>query len=478
MKTRTLLSIALLVITLIPLAGTSMAAPSVQTPEPPEALPAAYPFDLKEVVSRSRATAAPGGDIIDIAVDNQDDETDPAVALCAHDQYLVVYENDADNEIYGQRLDNEGGLLGGAFRISEDNYAEANPVVACEWAFNRFIVVWQHNYGNGGDWDIRARGVYGGHQTSGSQLYGTELVISNDDPQDELNPAIACNSNEHTCLVVFENSGDIYGQRVTVSHTDITKEAARFSVSDWGAEEINPDVAWGGYDDDYLVVWQYLHDTPYNHYRIIAGYVYDTNQAGDQLENPGAFLIGPGKYDKNQTLPVAAYNSHTRQYLAVCQYDFGGDGTDYDIIALRLTPGGGSWGDVFSIANTSDDETSPAVAFSGGTQSLPGGRGGDQYLVTYSYKDNAEKIIYGQAIKGAHATSGGQHEGDPVRIDSTSRGPNFGLDDSHLTGSVNNGRYMVVWEDMIGGFAGDDYDVKGRMMVPYALYLPLALRNG
>jgi hypothetical protein len=485
MKTRSLLSIAVLVVYLTLLGGPGVAAPPVQTPEPPDEPLALsdgsseeYPFDLKEVVRRSAATAAPEGGIIDVAVDSGDDEIEPAVALCAYDQYLVVYENNADDEIYGQRVDNDGDLLGGAFQISSDTHAEASPDVACDWAYNRFVVVWQHDYASTGDWDIRARGVYGGHRTSGSQLYDDDLHVSEEDPEDELDPVIACNSNEHTCLVVFEDSGDIYGQRVAVESSRIVNEGARFTVSNWGPEEINPDVAWGGYDDDYLVVWQYLHNTPSNHYRVLAGYVYDTNQAGSQLEGgAGAFLIGPGDYDNDQTMPAAAYNPDTRQYLAVFQYDYWGNGSDYDIEGLRLTPGGGSWGSVFPVANSSDHETSPAVAFSGGTQSLPGGMGANQYLVTYVRDGATTSVVYGQAVKGTHATNGSQREGDPAAVRTTSAGTNFGVFDPDVIGSINNGRYMVVWEDMIGGFAGDDYDVLGRMVAPYAVYLPLTLRN-
>jgi hypothetical protein len=476
MKTKCLNSIVVLLMSLALLVSPGVAAPTVQTPTPPDGSSQEYPFDPKDVVSRSAATIAPTGGIIDVAVDSGDDEIEPAVALCAYDQYLVVYENNTDDEIYGQRVDSDGDLLGSAFLISGDSNEEASPDVACDWTYNRFVVVWQHNYLDSGDWDIRARGVYGGHQTSGSQLYGTELIVSQDAPEDEMDPAIACNSNEHTCLVVFEYSGDIYGQRVAVGSSNISKDGGQFIVSNWGPNEVNPDVAWGGYDDDYLVVWQYLHSTPTSHYRVFAGYVYDTNQAGSQLENgAGTFLIGPGSYDHDQTMPAAAYNPDTGQYLAVFQYDYYGNGSDYDIEALRLTPGGGSWGSVFSIASSSDDELSPAVAFSGGTQSLPGGMGANQYLVTYIRDETTSSVVYGQAIKGTHATIGGQREGAPAALRSTFAGPNFGVFDPAVIGSINNGRYMVVWEDMMGGVAGDDYDVLGRMVAPYAVYLPLAM---
>ena len=488
MKIRHLLSVVLLGASLLLLAGPGLAAPPVQTPEPPDeplvmsgGAVEEYPVDLKEVVSRSAATAAPQGGIIDIATDDNDDEHDPAVALCAYDQYLVVYENETDDEIYGQRVDSSGNLLGSAFQITGDPYREAKPDVACDWYYNRFIVVWEHDSGNSGDFDVRVQGVYGGHQTSGSQLYGSWHAVSEDAPQDETDPAIACNSDEHTCLVVFEysgsGSGDIYGQRVAVGTSDTTREGGRFTVGGYSAAEYNPDVAWGGYDDDYLVVWQYLYHTPSNHYRILAGYVWDTNQAGSQIEGAGTYLIGPGDYDHNQTMPAAAYNPDTRQYLAVFQYDWNGDGSDYDIEALRLTPGGGSWGSVFSVANTIYHEMSPAVAFSGGTQSISGGMGADQFLVAYRHESGSEQVIYGQAVEGTYATSGGQREGDPARIRTTAVGTNFGLFDPDVTGSINNGRYTVVWEDMTGGFAGDDYDVLGRMVAPYAVYLPLILNN-
>jgi hypothetical protein len=487
MKIRLWLSVVLLGVSLTLLAGPGVAALPPQTPEPPDeplALSGGaseeYPFDLKEIVSHSTVTAAPQGGIIDIATDDGEDESDPAVALCAYDQYLVVYER--GGEIYGQRLENDGDLLGSAFLISGDAHPDANPDVACDWYYNRFVVVWDHDFAGGGtDYDVRARGVYGGHQTSGSQLYGSELSVS-EDGVDEQDPAIACNSDGHTCLVVFEYSGsgngDVYGQRVSVGSADISLNGDRFNVSGFGVEEYNPDVAWGGCDDDYLVVWQYLHNDPSNHYRIVLAYVWDTNQAGSQIETGGSYLIAQGSHDHHQTMPAAAYNRDTRQYLAAFQYDWNGDGSDYDILALRLTPGGGSVGNVFFVAGTSPyDETSPAVAFSGGTQSISGGMGANQFLVTYIYESDTEQVIYGQAVKGTYYTGGDQRDGGRTSILSTGGGPNFGLFNPDVTGSINNGRYMVVWEDMTGGFAGDDYDVLGRMVAPYTVYLPLVLND-
>ena len=488
MKTR-LLFVMVLVASLTLLVTPGAAAPSPQTPEPPGESEPEYPlsqefdeqpskeylFDLNDAVGQSIASVDPWGERIDVAVTG-DDETDPAVALCAYDQYLVTYA--LEGEIYGQRLTSGGDLLGSPFLISSDSYEDTQPDVACEWASNRFVVVWRHNFGDSGDYDIYARGVHGGHQTSGSQLYGSQLTVSGDGV-DEESPAIACNINEHTCLVAFDysgtGSGDIYAQRVSVGGSDIGKDGDRFTISTYAAEEHSPDVTWGGHDDDYLVVWQYLYNDPADHYKIVTAYVWDTNQAGDQIETDGTLLIGPGPYDHDQTVPAAAYNRDVRQYLVTWQYDYYGDGSDYDVYALRLTPGGGSVGSAFTVAGTSDDEMSPAVAFSGGPEDLPG-MGADQFLVTYVHAGNTATEVRGRPIKGTHDTGGYQLEGDSIQIRTTGSGFNYGIFRPDVTGSVNNGHYLTVWEDMIGGFAGYDYDVLGQILSSGAsVYLPLIL---
>ena len=426
--------------------------------------------------SASCTTAAPQGDIIDVATDDDDDEQDPAVALCASDEYLVVYENEADDEIYGQRLDSGGDLLGDAFQITDDSYRDAKPDVACGWDRDRFIVVWEHDSANSGDFDVRVQGVYGSHRTSGSQLYGNWHAVSQDAPQDELDPAIACNSFDHTCLVVFEyddgtDNADIYGQRISVGSSDTAREGSRFAIGGFGANEYNSDVAWGGLEDNYLVVWQYWDG---GDYRVLFSEVWDTDQSGSQIDRGGTYLTGD---DTDQLFSAVAYSRDARDYLIAFQYDYYGNGSDYDIDSFRLDATDTNYGSRFAVAWTSDNETSPAVAFSGGPESLSGGMGADQFLVTYVYESDSEQAVYGQAVKGTHATSGGQLEGAPTRVRATGGGTNFGLFDPDVTGSFNSGRYLVVWEDMTGGFAGYDYDVLGRMVAPYAVYLPLVLNS-
>ena len=238
MKLRWFFPLAVLVTSLALQAQAPSGTPLVRPDEPS----GEYPLDLKESMGLSVPAVAPEGGVIDIAADGEN----PAVALCASNQYLVVYEKDTDSEIYGQRLDSDGNLLGSAFQITDNSSDDTNPDVACDWYYNRFIVVWEHDYGDTGDLDIRVQGVYGGHQTSGSQVYGGWHAVSQDEPQIERNPAIACNSNEHTCLVVFgydDNAAgvdDVYGQRVSVGTSDTAIEGSRFTIGDYAAPESIP----------------------------------------------------------------------------------------------------------------------------------------------------------------------------------------------------------------------------------------------
>jgi hypothetical protein len=70
----------------------------------PEAAAGEYPFDLSEVVGRSKAQLIPSGGRILVASTSAY-ESYPQVAVCASNQYLVVYEyaaTDSDpNSIYG-----------------------------------------------------------------------------------------------------------------------------------------------------------------------------------------------------------------------------------------------------------------------------------------------------------------------------------------------------------------------------------------
>ena len=446
--------------------GTAVAQP----PQPTmPANPVSFPFDPKTAAIDAVSDAIAEGSILDIAVNPDFDEAEPAVALCAGDQYLAVFEY--GSEIYAQYLDNQGTRLGIPFVVSSDIYMESHPDVACDWSRNVFIVVWQHDYNNSGDMDIQAQGILGTRPADAVQSVSAALNVANT-TLNETNPVVECNSNASSCLVVYEredNSGDIYGQRLAIS-SSLTLQGGAFVIGSFGVAEGNPAIAWGGPDSDYLVAWEYKS----TNYRIVVAYVWDTLMGGSQIQASGTFLTG-SDLANHQINPAAAYNGRTQRYLVVFQHDFYNDGSDYDIWGLRLVPGGGSQGALFLIAGYGQPEIQPAIAYGSGPYYLPGGYGADQFLVTYVREDATQRIVLGQAIYGSVQPSQ-QKEGSPVLLYSTGSGINFGLANPAVIGSINNGRYLAVWESMIGGFTGDDYNVRGQLVAPYGVFLPAIIK--
>lgn len=440
------------------------------------------PFDLDELVGESVTTSVPQSSRFGVAT-HTDFESDPVVALCAYDQYLVVYER--AGEIYGQFVSSKGALVGSAFRISSgDTYADGDPDVACEWIYNRFIVVWTHDFGGSGDYDIYAQAVYGGYQSSGGQTQGGVLSVAGTN-NDEVNPAIACNHDDANCLVTFEdssaNNGDIFFQRLSVGSAGISKLGDKFAVSNYSRAEHNPDVAWGGAGNNYVVIWQYFADAATDYYQVVYAVIYDTEQglgAEERRYSGGRYtLINSGDgMAHNQTLPSIAYNRRSQRYLIAFQYDYYGTGGDYDIAARRLwTSASGPYVDSspFYVVGSTYDELTPAVAYSGGPENLPGA-GANQFLVAYVREGGG--ALYARAVKGMWDTGGVQTDDNAWKL--ADAFVTFGsyVDEPEVAGSVNNGRYMIVWQDHRGGFVHYE-DIYGRMAAPYGLYLPCVLRN-
>jgi hypothetical protein len=314
-----------------------------------------------------------------------------------------------DGYVYGQRVDRQGNLLGARFTIYDQSggtwpHDAYEPDVACHWGQDRFVVVWTVDYYNSSEYKIVGQAVYGAHQASGSQLHGSHAYVAWSGDTDRQHPAVACNDTDNTCLVAFDygecSSSDVYGQRVSLWDWGLNPGGDAFNISNFGAEEHNPDVAWGGEDDAYAVVWEYLQDTglPTEHYRTVFALVWDTSQAPDpEIKKGGTYLISPGTYDSNQAVPVVAYNPAERQFLVLFNYDWNGDGSDWDVYAHRLEAASGApVGSPFSVSASIVQERAPAVAFNGGTSMA--GKAHNGFLATHVVESGGEFILYGRSI--------------------------------------------------------------------------------
>ena len=66
--------------------------------------------------------------------------------------------------------------------------------------------------------------------------------------------------------------------------------------------------------------------------------------------------------DNSSHYPAIAYEAESGLFVVTWQYDFNGDGTDYDVYARLLDPNSGPVGNYFSVSEELDQETYPDVA--------------------------------------------------------------------------------------------------------------------
>jgi hypothetical protein len=213
----------------------------------------------------------------------------PAVAYDSdRDQFLVVWSGDdaaaplveGETEIFGQRLDAGGALIGERIRISDmgpdgDPAFDAGlPAVAYNPDRGEFFVVWSGDDDTwplvDGEFEIFGRRI----QASTGILNGGELRISNmgtisDPGYGAFHPAIVYNTLHHEYLVVWSGADDegalvrdeyeIYAQRLADTGVQIGVNDIR--VSDMGGDgnpafdAERPDVLFNPVADEYLVVW-------------------------------------------------------------------------------------------------------------------------------------------------------------------------------------------------------------------------------
>jgi hypothetical protein len=388
-----------------------------------------------------------------------------------------VYSRGGD--IFGQRLTTSGELLGSAFLISDGALAAGSPDVACEWATDTFVVVWEAE-NSPSDHDIRAQGVHGAHQGSGSQLRGAMAnVIASS--LDERKPALACNSEDQTCLVAYErtDSGDTHidGRRVEVSASTpvLTVPYASFQISTQLGES-NPDLAWAGSANQFVVVWQHWFEgvVPPGPFLLTFRPIWDTHQAVNQSQQPDYGLVKTScGLSHDLVEPAIAFSRGADEYLVAFQHDRTGSGTNHDIAALRLQPDG-SRDCPFYVSETSADERAPAVAYSGGPENLTDRHGNPQYLVAYTSAEPDATVLYAQGVKDRDDPFGIQLDGYAQELDRVPTPPAGGVTAPDATGSALSGRYLVAWQrnpaaDILGHLAapyGGVFSIAGASFVP------------
>jgi len=430
---------------------------------------------LKGEVNQDSIDSATGGTIgskISVAVSNTISEEDPAVAFC-NGVYLVVYMRDDD--IYGQRLNMDGELLGGAFKINDDSSATkptSQPDVACIWpgeifSTKYFVVVWNYEYGTS-DYDVYARALTTEGFIATSQFPVSFTTI------DESNPSIACEVDDYYCLILYEyDIGDIEGHRIELIPGIFPSFADYGDVFDPGSEssetEVNPDLTWSMTQEEYMAVWQSWYADPNGaHYRTKLSFIYEDDQgAGSETKGSYAWLIPLGTFgtgwEHGQEHPEVAYNNISGNYMVTYREFAGSNQNGVGV----LHNGSSMVGSPFRLDSDTNGVILTEVAFSGGQTGVS--NADNEFLAV-----NTEVLSSFDYVEGAYINAG-VLSGHDIQIEAIEE--SVDLINPDVTGNGIDGTYLVVWEQHNPSDQSDIFAHRiGNMYTPTDVYLPLVLR--
>ncbi|HSA32286.1 MAG TPA: DUF4215 domain-containing protein [bacterium] len=344
----------------------------------------------------------------------------PAVAYDGTN-YLVVWQDYRSTiyyDIFGTRVAPDGTVLdttGIAVSIASNN--QQYPAVAFDGT--NYLVVW-HDY-RSGNWDIYGTRV----STAGTVQDPSGIAISTS-TNTQYYPAVAFDGTNYAVVWQDARNGnwDIYGARVNTDGTIL--DASGLILSNATNQQEYPEIAFDG--TNYLVVWQ--------DYRSGATYdIYGSrvNKTLGVLDNIAICTVG-----NHQQYPAVAFDG--TNYLVVWQ-DLR-SGSNYDIYGQRVVAATGALtGSNFPIANATNGQEYPAVAFAG-----------TEYFVVWQDYSGSNYNIYGSrvATNGTIMDLGGRVLSDDSYHE---RYPAL------ARGAADN--YLLAYESIE---SSGEYRIKGRIL--------------
>ncbi len=376
----------------------------------------------------------------------------PMIAYNSTDEeHLVVWHDQRDGNlnIYGQRVDLDGSVLGPSFAICTKADVQFRPDVAYNLDTNQYLVVWE---------DRRADAdIYGQRVNADGSLDGDEIPIAGAGTTARRRPKVAFNPISGEYLVVYvyeEENNNIRGRRVSAAGNPTT---GVINFATGTSDQNYPDVACrtkepGG--GGYLVVWR---DT-------------DSGQRdikGQRLNQNGALLKGVLDIcveASSQWSPSVAYIPDNDRYLVVWPDDRD-NATQGRNVYGRQVGGAGAIHDVFAISTAGGDQAPVAVTYGSGSAS---------YLVAWEDGRNADADLYGQRISGAGELVATQADTNDLLYSGS------GVQESPaLAWGGDEERGLLAWED---GRNGASYHIYGRRLeaaplTDYHVFLPLLMRG-
>lgn len=318
----------------------------------------------------------------------QVDQFNSAVAYSeSADAYLVVWEyayTGTDHDIYARRVDADGQPLGPAFAIASSATWEANPAIAYSESMEEYLVVWERSPDQN-TCDVLARRV-----SASGELNPSFIQVAISEPM-EVQPDVAAHPTNGDFLVVWAQDAnpqgtaqwDLYARRVDKFGAP---QGSATAVSAGLLNELEPAVAFGTEDGEYMVTWrQGVQITPplaqsAASNAALASPIESDIHARRVATNgsPTGSEIVVCNWEYDQIMPRLAYNDHENQFLIVWEDHHWGWGADWDIYGRLLDADGTLDGAQFGISWEGEEARShPDVVHMGGS---------NVYMVTWEYE--------------------------------------------------------------------------------------------
>jgi len=260
--------------------------------------------------------------------------TNPAVAFDPNSRrFIVVWDDYDDRDIHGRLVDADTMETAfSSFDICPDEDIQENPAVACNTDDGLFFVTW--DIGNSED-DYDIAGIYLNPSDSDHEWFlGHAKINISQASGDQVNPAVAYDSDQGEMLVVWEDGrntdddSDIYGRYVdaTAPIGDGDFEIAR--VDDL---QHSPDVAFDSSNKNFLVVWAgYRADI--GDVEVIEGQYLQLSGGQNELLGSNFIAVQDGQaYLSN---PSIAFNPKDVNFLAAFEFEksYNDLGIDFRVI--------------------------------------------------------------------------------------------------------------------------------------------------
>jgi hypothetical protein len=379
---------------------------------------------------------------------NAASQVNPAVAWNqTAGQYLVVWEDHRNAgtwgfDIYGRRLNANGGAVGADFRITGGtaDASERMPAVVWNAAANEYLVVWEdwrNSTGPGSGADI-----YGRRIGANGVAVGADFRISTPTGEKhESHPAVSWDQTTNRYLVVWDDERavatrgtDIFGRLLDATGVPVAADL-RINRLATLASQVYPAVSAGS--GEFLVVWEDHRDE--SDYRIFGRRVYSAT--GAVL---GTDIRISGSAAESALVPAVTTNPTTGEYLVVWEdwRNFNPDVLRISTIYGRLVAADGTPLNRDLRVSSRQNESGaggPAVAWNAGA---------GRFLVTWTDGRNVvmegPDPVVGVDIYGRRLESDGSPAGADLQLTAVTSSEI----DSAVAAQAGGTAFFVVWCDM------------------------------